>query len=123
MKQLTIAKKTYIPYMCDHALVLGAVFRAFGLSAEVLPPPDDEPVETSIPKRPRNDIDRKLPPGVVGGQELPAAGAELGVRLPPTPGLGPEPGARRQTIQGGALPGGDPLAAALAAGDALHRPR
>ncbi len=35
-------KKVYIPYMCDHALPLGAALRALGAPAEVLPPPDME---------------------------------------------------------------------------------
>ena len=32
----------YIPYMCDHAYVLGAALEAFGRQTEVLPPSDDE---------------------------------------------------------------------------------
>lgn len=42
MKALTITKKTYIPYMCDHALALEAALHALGAPAEVLPPPDEE---------------------------------------------------------------------------------
>ncbi|MFQ6045114.1 MAG: hypothetical protein ACE5PT_01975 [Gemmatimonadales bacterium] len=34
-------KTVYIPYMCDHAYVLGAALRAHDIPAEVLPPPDD----------------------------------------------------------------------------------
>ncbi len=36
------SKTVYIPYMCDHALALGATLRALGTPAEVLPPPDME---------------------------------------------------------------------------------
>jgi len=35
----------YIPYMCDHARALAAAFRACGVSAEVLPEPDEESLE------------------------------------------------------------------------------
>jgi predicted nucleotide-binding protein (sugar kinase/HSP70/actin superfamily) len=42
MQQLTITKKTYIPYMCDHALALEAALHALGAPAETLPPPDEE---------------------------------------------------------------------------------
>jgi predicted nucleotide-binding protein (sugar kinase/HSP70/actin superfamily) len=35
-------KTTYIPYMCDHAGVVAAAARNQGLSAEVLPEPDDQ---------------------------------------------------------------------------------
>ena len=35
-------KTVYIPYMCDHAYVLGAAMAAHHIPTEVLPPPDDE---------------------------------------------------------------------------------
>lgn len=35
----------YIPYMCDHAIVLAAAFRACGVDAKVLPEPDEESLE------------------------------------------------------------------------------
>lgn len=35
----------YIPYMCDHAVVLAAAFRACGVEAVVLPEPDEESLE------------------------------------------------------------------------------
>ena len=35
-------RKTYIPYMCDHALALEAALQALGVPAETLPPPDEE---------------------------------------------------------------------------------
>ncbi|MFQ5575983.1 MAG: hypothetical protein ACE5G8_03230 [Anaerolineae bacterium] len=35
-------KTVYIPYMCDHAYVLGAALHAHRIPAEVLPPPTDE---------------------------------------------------------------------------------
>ncbi|MDM7202922.1 MAG: acyl-CoA dehydratase activase-related protein [Thermodesulfobacteriaceae bacterium] len=35
----------YIPYMCDHARVLAAAFRACGVPAQVLPEPDEESLE------------------------------------------------------------------------------
>jgi predicted nucleotide-binding protein (sugar kinase/HSP70/actin superfamily) len=41
-------KTIYVPYMCDHVLVLTAVLRAFGLSAQVLPPPDDETLDLGL---------------------------------------------------------------------------
>jgi predicted nucleotide-binding protein (sugar kinase/HSP70/actin superfamily) len=42
MTKLNAAKKIYLPYMCDHALALGAALNAMGVPAEVLPPPDGE---------------------------------------------------------------------------------
>ena len=41
-------KTIYVPYMCDHVLVLTAVLRAFGLSAQVLPSPDDETLDLGL---------------------------------------------------------------------------
>jgi predicted nucleotide-binding protein (sugar kinase/HSP70/actin superfamily) len=38
----TTQKTIYIPNMCDHAYVLEAALKAFGLRAEVLPAPDDD---------------------------------------------------------------------------------
>jgi predicted nucleotide-binding protein (sugar kinase/HSP70/actin superfamily) len=38
----TTVRKTYIPYMCDHALALAAALQALGIPAETLPPPDEE---------------------------------------------------------------------------------
>ncbi len=35
-------KTVYIPYMCDHAYVVGAALHAHHIPVEVLPPPDDE---------------------------------------------------------------------------------
>jgi len=34
-------RKMYLPYMCEHAHVLAAAFRACGLDAEVMPPSDE----------------------------------------------------------------------------------
>jgi predicted nucleotide-binding protein (sugar kinase/HSP70/actin superfamily) len=38
----TAVRKTYIPYMCDHALALEAALQALGVPAETLPPSDEE---------------------------------------------------------------------------------
>ncbi|MBN1579613.1 MAG: hypothetical protein JXA89_02845 [Anaerolineae bacterium] len=42
MSSLTVQKKVYIPYMCDHAQALSAALRALGTDSECLPPPDEE---------------------------------------------------------------------------------
>ena len=42
MTRPNVPKKTYIPYMCDHALALEAALHALGVPAETLPPPDEE---------------------------------------------------------------------------------
>ena len=42
MRKTEPRKTIYIPYMCDHSHVLQAALEAYGVSAEVLPPPDDE---------------------------------------------------------------------------------
>ncbi len=41
-------KTIYIPYMCDHVYILGAAFRAEGLPAEVLSPPDEETMALGV---------------------------------------------------------------------------
>ncbi|WP_038054883.1 acyl-CoA dehydratase activase [Thermodesulfobacterium hydrogeniphilum] len=41
----TDGRTVYIPYMCDHARILAAAFRACGVKAEVLPEPDEESLE------------------------------------------------------------------------------
>lgn len=41
-------KTYYIPYMCDHALILGAALQAFGLPTQVLPPSDDETLNLGL---------------------------------------------------------------------------
>ncbi len=41
----TDGRTIYIPYMCDHARILAAAFRACGVDAKVLPEPDDESLE------------------------------------------------------------------------------
>jgi predicted nucleotide-binding protein (sugar kinase/HSP70/actin superfamily) len=41
-------KTYYIPFMCDHAHVLGAALEAFGLQTEVLPPSDDETLNLGL---------------------------------------------------------------------------
>jgi predicted nucleotide-binding protein (sugar kinase/HSP70/actin superfamily) len=38
----------YIPYMCDHLYALAAAMQAFGMAAEVLPPPDLESLATGL---------------------------------------------------------------------------
>lgn len=39
------ARKTYVPYMCDHAYILAAAMRYHRLPAEVLPPSDEETLD------------------------------------------------------------------------------
>lgn len=41
----TDKRTIYIPYMCDHAVALGAAFRACGINAQVLPEPNEESLE------------------------------------------------------------------------------
>lgn len=41
-------KTVYIPYLSDHAYILGAALRAENIPVEVLPPPDDETMAIGI---------------------------------------------------------------------------
>lgn len=45
LKYSRYERKVYIPYMCDHAFALAAVFEGCGASAKVLPPSDQKSLE------------------------------------------------------------------------------